>query len=205
MTKKEKITLLLFVLMSMFLFADQRIMSAILPELQKEYDVNEKVLGWIGSAFILVGAFISIFFGYFADVFSRKKLLIITVVIGEIPCFLTGLELFTPNIESLVILRILTGIGLGGIFPLTFSLISDYFHEEHRAIATGWLGLAWAVGMLVGPGLAGYLTKTHGWRLAFIIASVPNFPLIAIFAFIAADPPKGKNRKSLGAPHSRWS
>lgn len=182
--------------MSMFLFADQKIMSAILPELQQEYGVKENVLGWIGSAFTLVGAFISVFFGYFADIISRKKLLVLTVIIGEIPCLLTGFEVFTPNIQSFIILRILTGIGLGGIFPLTFSLISDYFREEYRAIATGWLSVAWAIGMLVGPGIAGYLTEAHGWRLSFILAAVPNFPLVLIFAFIADDPPKGRSEKA---------
>lgn len=190
-------TLVLFILMSMFLLADQRIMSAILPELQQEYGVQESILGWVGSAFILVGSFVSIFFGYFADIFSRKKLLIITVAIGEIPCFLTGIEMFTPDFESLVILRILTGIGLGGIFPLTFSLISDYFREEYRAIATGWLSVAWAIGMLVGPGIAGYLTASYGWRLAFILVAIPNFPLILIFALMAGDPPKGQTEKAL--------
>ncbi len=197
MSSRDIITLLLLVLMSVFLFADQRIMSAILPELSAEYGANVRALGFIGSAFTLVGAFVSIVFGYFTDLISRKKLLIITVFVGEIPCILTGIPMFTPTLFSFTLLRILTGIGIGGIYPISFSLISDYFREEHRASASAWLGVAWALGMMGGPALAGYLTGSFGWRIAFVLAAAPNFPLVLIFALYARDPERGRTEKAL--------
>jgi MFS family permease len=197
MSRRDSITLALIVCMSIFLFADQRIMSAILPELSQEYGLSERTLGFIGSAFTLVGAFVSIFFGYFTDKISRKNLLVLTVFIGEIPCILTGIPFFTQTVESFTALRILTGIGIGGIYPISFSLISDYFHEEHRAKASAWLTVAWAVGMLLGPALAGYLTGTYGWRIAFLLAAAPNFPLVIIFALYAADPQRGRTERAL--------
>jgi MFS family permease len=100
-------------------------------------------------------------------------------------------------LSSFVILRILTGIGIGGIYPISFSLISDYFKEEHRASASAWLGVAWAIGALIGPGFAGYMTGTYGWRMAFIVAAVPNFPLVIIFALFARDPERGRTENAL--------
>lgn len=197
MTKRDKTTLALLVLMSVFLFADQRIMAAILNELSREYSVSEFTLGFIGSAFTLVGALISIFFGFFTDKISRKNLLIFTVLIGEIPCLLTGIEFFTQTIESFAVLRILTGIGIGGVYPISFSLISDYFSEEHRASASAWLGVAWAIGMMAGPAMAGYLTGTYGWRIAFILAAVPNFPIALFFAMYAKEPERGRTEHAL--------
>ncbi len=197
MNARDRITLGLLVLMSVFLFADQRIMSAILPELSAEYGADELTLGLIGSAFTLIGAFISIFFGYFTDKISRKKLLIATVFVGEIPCLLTGIPYFTQSIEMFTLLRVLTGIGIGGIYPISFSLLSDYFKEEHRATASACLGVAWAVGMMVGPGLAGFLTNDYGWRIAFIIAAVPNFPLVLLFALYAREPERGRTEDAL--------
>lgn len=199
MTARDRATLILLVLMSVFLFADQRIMSAILPEISAEYGANERILGFIGSAFTLVGAFISIIFGYFTDLISRKKLLLLTVILGEIPCLLTGIPAFTQTLGAFTTLRILTGIGIGGIYPISFSLISDYFREEHRASASAWLGLAWTVGMLVGPGLAGYMTASYGWRIAFIIAAAPNFPLVIFFALWAREPERGRTEDALEA------
>ena len=193
MSPRDKVTLVLLVLMSVFLFADQRIMSAILPELGEEFGFDQRMLGFIGSAFTLVGAFISIGFGWFTDRISRKLLLIIVVAFGEIPCLLTGIEAFTPNAASFIILRILTGIGVGGIYPLTFSLIGDYFSEEHRATASAFMGVAWAVGMIGGPAIAGFVTPIAGWRLPFILAAAPNFPLIILFALIANEPRRGRS------------
>jgi MFS family permease len=197
MSRRDVTTLVLLIAMSVFLFADQRIMSAILPELSAEYGVGERALGFIGSAFTLLGAFVSIFFGYFTDRISRKKLLIITVFVGEIPCVLTGIPAFTQSLAAFTTLRILTGIGIGGIYPISFSLISDYFREEHRASASAWLGLAWAIGMMGGPAIAGYLTGTYGWRIAFILAAAPNFPLVLIFALYARDPERGRTEEAL--------
>jgi MFS family permease len=197
MSSRDRFTLILLVAMSIFLFADQRIMSAILPELSQEYGIDERVLGFIGSAFILVGAFVSILFGFFSDRMSRKLMLILVVAIGEIPCLLTGMEWATPTVEWFTFLRIMTGIGVGGIYPITFSLISDYFREEHRASASAWMGLAWAIGMLAGPAFAGYLTASYGWRIAFLIAAVPNFPLVLIFALYARDPDRGRTEAQL--------
>ncbi len=92
MTSRDKITLALLVLMSVFLFADQRIMLAILPGISKEYNIDAKMLGFIGSAFTLAGALMSMGFGWFTDRISRKMLLIIVVAVGKIPCFLTGFD-----------------------------------------------------------------------------------------------------------------
>ncbi len=197
MPGRDKFILVLLILMSVFLYADQRIMSAILPELAAEYRVDEKALGFIGSAFTLVGAFVSICFGFFTDRISRKTLLIFTVLIGEVPCFLTGIPFFTQSIVSFTALRILTGIGIGGIYPISFSLIADLFREEHRASASAWLGVAWAIGMMAGPAIAGYLTGTFGWRIAFIIAAVPNFPLVVVFWLFAREPERGKTEEAL--------
>ncbi len=197
MKRGDKITLFLLVAMSVFLFADQRIMSAILPELSVEYGVSTSTLGYIGSAFILAGALISLFFGYFSDLISRKKLLIIVILVGEIPCLLTGIPFFTRTIGSFTLLRILTGIGIGGIFPISFSLIADYFDEEHRPVAAAWLSVSWAVGMLIGPTLAGFLTRNYGWRLTFILVAVPNFPLVLLFYLFARDPEKGRTEAHL--------
>ncbi len=197
MSSRDKVTLGLLIAMSVFLFADQRIMSAIIRELSAEYGVKENVLGFIGSAFTLVGALISIFFGYFTDKTSRKNLLIATVLVGEIPCLLTGFRFFTPDIESFTILRILSGIGIGGIYPISFSLIADYFSEEHRATASAWLGVSWMIGMVLGPVLAGYLTGSWGWRPTFILVALPNFPIILLFALYAKEPERGRTEHGL--------
>lgn len=198
MNNRDRITLALLVAMSFFLMCDLFITPAILTQLTGEYGVDETTLSWVGSAFILVGAAISIFFGYYTDRSSRKRLLILTVLVGEIPCLLTGVHFFTENFAGFVAMRVLTGIGVGGIYPLTFSLVGDYFQARHRATASAAIDLAWGLGMVAGPLLAGIALETeYGWRLAFILAAVPNFPIVLLFALIARDPERGRAEASL--------
>ena len=195
---REKVTLGLMVLMSFFLQCDLYITPAIVSELAAEYNVPKASISYVASAFTLLGAALSIIFGYMSDKASRKKLLIGVVLIGEIPCMLTGVKLFTGSFEGFVVLRILTGIGVGGIYPLLFSLVSDYFTDKHRATAVAVVDIAWALGIMVGPIMAGLgLMSNYGWRLAFIMASVPNFPVVLIFALVAHAPERGASEAAL--------
>lgn len=197
MPLRDIIPLVLLFAMTTLLYADQMIMSAIIPELAKEFKVTEASLGYVGSAFILVGAIVSIIFGYSTDKMSRKTLLVMLILIGEIPCILTGVPYFTQDIASFTILRILSGIGLGGIYPITFSLLADYFKEHNRAAASAWMGVAWAVGAMSGVMVAGYMTNIYGWRPSFIIIGAPNILLVLLFMLFAKEPERGRTEDAL--------
>ncbi len=194
----DKLTLFLLVGMSFFLMCDLYITPSIVLELADEYGVDKGAIGYVGSAFVLVGAFISIYFGFLTDKYSRKKLLILTVLIGEIPCFLTGIHAVTETFYGFLAMRVLTGIGVGGIYPLTFSLLADYFSDRHRAIASAAIDVAWGLGIMMGPILGGLaLTTDYGWRLAYILAAAPNFIMAAFFWVFAYDPKRGRSEDVL--------
>ncbi len=198
METRDKITLALMVLMSFFLQCDLYITPAIVPELAAEYGVAKESISYVASAFTLLGAALSIIFGYFSDKSSRKALLIGVVLIGEVPCLLTGIKPLTTSFQGFVILRVLTGIGVGGIYPLLFSLVSDYFTDRNRAKAVAVVDIAWALGIMVGPIMAGIgLGSGYGWRLAFILAAVPNFPVVLLFALTAKSPERGATEEAL--------
>ncbi len=191
MSPRELVTFALLIAMYIFLMADSRLMSAIIPELSREYGVDKQALGMIGTAFVLAGAAVGIVIGFWSDRVPRKKLLVAIVLVGEIPCLLTGFEFFTQSLEAFIALRVLTGVGMGGITPITYSLVSDIFREDNRAKAAAGITVAWAIGILMGPSLAGYLTDDYGWRIGFILAAAPNFPLAVLFWFVAKEPTRG--------------
>lgn len=192
MQTRDAISLVLMILLSFFLMADMFITPAIVPELAEEFGVATGTIGIAGSAFMLLGATMGLLFGYANDRFSRKSLLITTVLLGETACLLTGVAWITDDFTSFVIMRLLTGIGVGGIYPITFSLLSDYVSEKHRAKACAGVDMAWGLGMLSGPLLAGIALQTdYGWRLAYILAAVPSFPLVALYAWVAREPERG--------------
>lgn len=191
MSARDKFTLALLVLISVFLYADMNAITPVVTNIMEEYGIAENQIGLIGSAFTLVGAAVSIIFGLLADRTSRKRLLAFVVLVGEIPCFLTGFEYFTQTYEQLLILRILTGLGVGGIFPITFSLIGDYFNSRHRPMAAALVGAAWGIGEMAGGIMAGFLAGPFGWRMPFIVAAAPNFVLVPLFLLIAREPARG--------------
>lgn len=194
----DKITISLMVLLSFFLMCDVYITSSIVPNLAKEYGVSNEAIGYVGSAFVMVGAIITLYVGVLTDKFSRKKLLFWVVIIGEVPCFLTGVHFFTQSFAGFLFMRILTGIGVGGIYPLTFSLLADYCPDKHRAMASAFVDIAWSIGMMMGPILGGLALETeYGWRLAFILAAVPSFPLAVLFIIFARDPQRGMSEDAL--------
>ncbi len=193
---RDKVSLALIVFMSFFLMADMYITPAIIPELSQEYGVTADYIGWAGTAFMLLGAIMGLVFGHYNDRISRKKLLIIAVAVGEIPCLLTGIAGVTYNFEMFVIMRTLTGFGIGGIYPITFSLLADYVSDKNRAKASAVVDIAWGLGIMSGPILASYALSTdYGWRLAFVLAALPSFPLILIYWFVATEPKRGRNEQ----------
>lgn len=198
MSSHDKITLIILVLMSIFLYADQNAINPVLNDIMREYNIGDVKIGVIGSAFTIIGALVSLVFGVLADRTNRKRLLVIIVLVGEIPCLLTGFRLFTETYEQLLVLRILTGLGVGGIFPLTFSLVGDYFRAEHRAFVNALIGAAWAVGQIFGQTLAGLLASSMGWRFPFIVIALPNFLLVLLFMLYAKEPKRGAKEEGIG-------
>lgn len=183
--------------MSFFLFADQNLIAPNLKNIAYSFGITEQsdidwyLGGLIPILFFILGGIVSISMGYLSQRFSRKLLLIFTVILGEGACLLTG---FSNTYKEFLIYRTLCGFGLGGIFPLLFSLIGDYFSTKSRAIATGYVSLAMALGVGVGQlvgGILGEADPVNGWRLSFIYLALPSFLFVTIYGIFCKEPRRG--------------
>ena len=179
-------------LISFFMFADQNLMGPNLTLIASDFnllDVKDQYLGGlIPLVFWIVGGFVALIVGYYTDVLSRKILFTLIVFIGEIPCFLSG---FSETYIEFFILRALTGIGIGGIIPITYSIIGDLYAPNERIKVITLIGMASGLGIAVGQVVSGLLGDTFGWRLPFIIFALPNFILAIIFFMTASEPIRG--------------
>ncbi len=199
LTRKERWAVALLALMALFLYADQNLMAPNLTAIARDLGLDAigrdvKLGGQISLAFWVVGGVVALSIGYLADIRSRKRLLVGVILLGEIPCLLTG---FVHSFPQLLVLRALTGIGIGGALPLTFSLLGDFFPAERRAAASAYLGLAMGLGIASGQLLAGFLGPRYGWRLPFVLVALPNFVLAALFAWRVNEPPRGRREEAL--------
>ncbi len=197
--RKELYAVILIAAINLFIFADQNLMAPNLTQIARDFgfsDIQRDVLlgGRISLAFWVIGALITLCIGYFTDMVSRKQLFVATAIIGELPCLLSG---FAENYAQLFWLRALTGIGVGGMIPITFSMIGDFFSHKNRAAAAAWITLVQGLGVAVGQLVAGFIGPEYGWRLPFIVVAAPSFLFILLFWFTVKEPPRGIAEESL--------
>ncbi|MFA4701562.1 MFS transporter [Pyrococcus kukulkanii] len=188
---RRKVSIILLVLMAAFLMADQNLLPPNYQQIMEEFGITETQMGLVSTIFVATSALITIIWGFLSDISQRKKLLVIGVLLGEIPCFLTA---YVQNYYQLLAMRFLTGIGIGSIIPIGYSLIADMFEEEKRGRGYAYIETAFGFGVLFGMILAGMIPD---WRPPFILVSVPNFILAPLFYIIAEEPKRGAGEKEL--------
>jgi predicted MFS family arabinose efflux permease len=179
-----------------FLNADQNVMNSTLVLIEKEFKVNDAAIGLMSGLFTILGAAVSIIWGYLTDKKNRKLLFVSSILLAQIPCLLTA---FVQNYQQFFILRILTGIGVGVSFPTIFSLIGDLYGEKERASAVTWMVTVIGLGQIVGQLLGGYLGPSLGWRFPFIVSALPGLVVLPFFFFFVSEPRRGATEESLKA------
>lgn len=196
---RERFAVALLAIITLFLFADQNLMAPNLTQIADDFGfsaVERDVMlgGNISFVFWVFGGLVTLGIGYLTDRISRKALFVAVILVGEIPCLLTG---FAQTYTQLFWLRALTGIGIGGALPLVYSLLGDYFSPKLRTAASAYMALAMGLGIAVGQLLAGFIGPEYGWRLPFILVALPNFFLALIFWLTMQEPVRGQAEAGL--------
>ncbi len=154
---------------------DNLVVNIALPTLSEEMDASATQLQWVVSAYILVFASVQITAGGLGDRFGRKRWFLIGLTIFTATSFLAA---FAQNVEMLIAMRALQGLGAAFILPLSLSLISAAFPPEERGKAIGIWSAISVSGLALGPVIGGALIEYASWEWIFLI----NVP-IGILAF----------------------
>lgn len=123
-----------------------------MPVFIRSIDLDDKWIGIIGTAFILVEGVMKSPFGLLGDRIGRRTL----ILAG--PCVSIVTTLIVPHVHdpySLIGLRVLDGLGAAALWPAAFSLIGDHVPEEKRSSAMSYFNLAYIVGIALGPFIGG--------------------------------------------------
>ncbi len=202
---RSRITLLLFVLLIALLYADQNLLAPNLTAIGHEFgfsraEIDQRLGADVNLMFWMLGGVVTLLVGYLTDRadlaqrLPRKHLLFVVAFLGQGACLASGL---VKTYDGLYWARALTGLGIGGSFPLMYSLIGDYYPKERRASANAVLGLASGLGIAVGQLLAGMLGPSQGWRAPFLYVAVPGMLLNLLFLAIAREPQRGAHEEAL--------
>jgi MFS family permease len=112
---------------------------------------------WVFSAFLLAQTTTTVIYGRLSDIFGRKPVLITGTALFLLASVLCGLAWSMP---SLILFRLLQGLGAGAILPVTTTIVGDLYRIEERGKIQGLLSSVWASSAVVGP-LAGAVIVDH--------------------------------------------
>lgn len=154
---------------------------------------DRKLGGDISLAFFLLGAPASMVIGCLTDSSDRSVLFAWTVFIGEGACFLTY---WVQTYRQLYFCRAITGFSVGGAVPLIYSVLGDLFAAEDRHVISALVSFGTGAGIAVGQAVAGFFGPIYGWRLPFLVVSIPALFTAALVLFTVPDPERGAMESS---------
>jgi AAHS family 4-hydroxybenzoate transporter-like MFS transporter len=126
---------------------------------------------------LMIGAFV---FGPLADRFGRKKVLLFCVSFFGLACLASATA---DSLWLLVILRFLTGLGIGGAMPNAVTLTSEYSPERHRLFIVTTMFCGFTVGSALGGLASAQLVGSYGWRSVLVLGGVAPLVLLPLMAW----------------------
>ncbi|CEA14122.1 MULTISPECIES: MFS transporter [Methanobacterium] len=166
--RQNRILILLFV--GVFMGSlDISIVGPALPSIQTYFTVNDRMLSWVFTIYILFFMLGTPVMAKLSDIYGRKAIYLLDILLFTIGSLLT---ITSFSFEMLLFGRAIQGLGAGGIFPVANAFIGDIFPPEKRGGALGILSSVWGWSSVMGPILGGVLLQ-YGWQWLFII----NLPI----------------------------
>src|ERR1700738_2503785 len=159
---------------------DTTIANVALPYIAGGMGVSEDEASWVVTTYLVANAIILTASSYLARMLGRKTFFLICLGLFTLSSLLSG---FAPNLNALLLFRIMQGVGGGGMVPVAQSILADLFPPAKRGQAFALFGVAVVVAPVVGPTLGGWLSDNISWQWCFLInvpVGVLAMPLIAL-------------------------
>ncbi|MEH6550148.1 MAG: MFS transporter [Pseudomonadales bacterium] len=185
----HRTTLTLLVLAYTLSMCDRMILSILFPDIKAEFGLSDTQLGLLGGlSFALFYATMGLPIARLSDQYSRKRIIIVSLVIFSVMTAFSGLA---AGFISLLLLRVGVGIGEAGVNPASHSIIADYFPPKRRAFAMATLMLGGSFGMILGFVGGGLIAEAYGWRTALVSVGIPGVLLAFFMARLLREPARG--------------
>jgi len=154
------------IMAAMFMIAiEATIVSTAMPQIAGQLG-DLHLYSWVFSSFLLTQTATTVVFGKLSDLYGRKPVLLVGIAIFLVGSILCG---FAWSMPSLIVFRLLQGIGGGAIQPVVLTVVGDLYPASERGKVQGWLASVWGVSSVLGP-LAGGLIIAHlSWAWVFWI------------------------------------
>ena len=190
--KTRRPLVLISLIIAMFMSAiEGTIVATAMPNIVSDLG-GFSLYSWVFSSFLLMNAVTTLIYGKLADLFGRKPIFMIGIVI-----FLTGSILcgFATSMLMLVIFRFIQGVGAGAVQPIATTIVGDMYTVEERAKVQGYLASVWGISAIIGPLAGGLIVRFSDWAWIFWM----NVPLgivgmIGVWLFLHEEVEKQRHK-----------
>ncbi|WP_418384756.1 MFS transporter [Akkermansia sp.] len=167
-------------------YFDRQLLSALHEPIVRDIPQTEAQFGMVTSVFLLIYALLSPVGGFLADRYSRRLMILCSLVVWSVVTWWTG---HAEDYTSLLIARGAMGISEAFYIPAALALITDYHRGSTRSIATGLHMSGIYVGMAV-AGFGATMASWTGWRMTFALFGLIGVAYAIILILFLKDPAK---------------
>jgi EmrB/QacA subfamily drug resistance transporter len=154
------------VMAAMFMIAiEATIVSTAMPQIAGQLG-DLHLYAWVFSAFLLTQTATTVVFGKLADLYGRKPVLFVGIAVFLVGSVLCGAAW---SMTSLILFRLIQGVGAGAIQPVSLTVVGDLYSVEERGRIQGWLASVWGISSVLGPLAGGLIVQHLSWAWIFWI------------------------------------
>ncbi len=168
---------------------DTTIANVALPYIAGGMGVSQDEASWVVTTYLVANAIILTASSYLARMLGRKTFFLISLGLFTLSSLLSG---FAPNLNALLLFRIMQGVGGGGMVPVAQSILADLFPPAKRGQAFAVFGVAVVVAPVVGPTLGGWLSDNVSWQWCFLINVPVGLIAMALIALLLRESPTAR-------------
>ena len=162
---------------------DTSVTNVILPHLQGSLSAGLDEVSWVITSYLAANAVIIPATGWLTGLFGRKRFFLICATVFVASSFVSGAA---PDLTTLIVARILQGLGGGPIIPISQAILWEIFPFHQRGLAMAVWGVGFILGPILGPTVGGYLADEWSWRWIFYInlpVGIVGFFMASVFMF----------------------
>jgi len=165
---------------------DSTVVNVSLPHIAGNLSATIDESTWVLTSYLVSNGIVLPATGWLSSMFGRKRYYMISVIAFIISSFLCG---FARSLDSLILFRVLQGLGGGALQPISQAILLESFPVRRRGIGMAIFGIGVVFAPIIGPTLGGWLTDNYSWRWIFYI-NIPIGLLSLVMAQIyVVDPP----------------
>ncbi len=164
---------------------DTTIANVALPYIAGGLGVSEDEASWVVTTYLVANAVSLTGSSYFAQRLGRKPFFLICLALFTVSSVLCG---FAPNLQSLLLFRVMQGLGGGGMVPVSQSILAGAFPAEKRGQGFALFGIAVVVAPVVGPTLGGWIADNFSWQWCFLINGPVGIIALGLIGTLLREP-----------------